>query len=287
MNVALNVRHSLSGELKGEFFRIISEVLKSHAVFLTKNAAKLVKNHPEYSQLPVIKNCTSDDIDLLIFFGGDGTLLRTINRLAPSIFSVDIFGINAGNIGFFSSLELENIREGLDNVFSKKYSKDPRMVLEGEIRDVHGGVLKTFYALNECTIHHEGIARLRKLDVSVSEEFLSTYKADGLIIATPTGSTAYNMAAGGPIVAAGLDAFIVTPLAPSGFSQRPIILPSHKELKISIDAQMLVSIDGQEYFSLQENQILYIKKHAHPLTFLRLGHENYYKNLREKLGWGT
>ncbi len=145
---------------------------------------------------------------------------------------------------------------------------------------------KKFYALNECVIHHNKIARLRKISAKISNQELTTYKADGLIISTPTGSTAYNLAAGGPVLAVQMEGFVLTPLAPSGFSQRPIVIPPQKILEFSVDGDMLLSFDGQEYFSIHEKDRIIIEKHSKKLQFLRLNNENYYKNLREKLGWG-
>ena len=160
------------------------------------------------------------------------------------------------------------------------------MIAKGELVDENMNILKTFYSVNEITIHHAGIARLRNLQVELSGEYLTTYKSDGLIIATPTGSTAYNLAAGGPIIAPQINAFVITALAPSGFSQRPIVLPSSKILKISVDSSMRISIDGQKYFEITKYNKLVVTEYTQPLTFLRLTTERYYKNLREKLGWG-
>lgn len=285
--IAITVRHSLSGELKGEFLQIIT-LLESwgKTILLTPNAKKLIKNEEKYSHIQTISSENITTIDLFIFFGGDGTLLRTIHLFAPEIFSIPIFGINAGNIGFFSSTIPANKEKALKRIFEKNIQEDSRMIAQADIFDENDVFIKRVYALNEITIHHSGIARLRKITVSVSQDFLTTYRADGLIIATPTGSTAYNLAAGGPIISPQIPAFIITPLAPSGFSQRPIVLSSHKTLSFSPDAEMSVSIDGQEFLSLGKNHTIKISEYQNPLTFYRLSEENYYKNLREKLGWG-
>lgn len=283
--IALTVRHSLSGKLKGEFFEILVLLKKlGKDVFLCPLAKKLVKNSPEFSGLAKLSEHSEISelgLDLFIFFGGDGTLLRTVNTYAPEIFDIPLFGINAGNLGFFSSVTPENMKRGFEDVFSGKYTQDERMILEIEISG------KTTYALNEAVIHHNKIARLRKISVKISGEFLTEYKADGLIIATPTGSTAYNLSAGGPIVAVQMDAFIITPLAPSGFSQRPIVIPPQKILEFSVDGDMLLSFDGQEYFPIAEDDVITISHHTKKLSFLRLKNESYYQNIREKLGWGV
>ncbi len=237
---------------------------------------------------PVQKKRISKNItlDLFIFLGGDGTLLRSLHEYAPKIFETPIVGVHAGNIGFFSSVLPEEAPQALENIFAYQgVSEDKRMVLEGSVEDKNGEI-KTFYALNECTIHHAGIARLRHLSTWVDNEFLTTYRADGIIIASPTGSTAYNLAAGGPIVAIDTQGLVMTPLAPAGFSQRSIVLSSEKTISVQSDAHMLISVDGQKYFPFPSGATLRIKKHASPLVFLRQKEESYFSTLREKLGWG-
>ena len=210
----------------------------------------MLKHEKDHADIVELSAQNIGDIDLFIFFGGDGTLLKTLHTFAPQIFSIPIFGINAGNIGFFSSITPEEANSEFEEVFSGNTTTDSRMIIEGSIVDEEGKEKETFYAINEVTIHHSGIARVRTIDAFVSDDFLTAYNADGLIISTPTGSTAYNIAAGGPIVAMQVDAFTLTPLAPAGFSQRPIVLPGHKVLTLSPDAEMRVSVDGQEYFPI-------------------------------------
>jgi NAD+ kinase len=307
-NIALTVRHSLSGELKGYFFEILQVLAEAKKnIFLCPLAKKLVIKSPTFSHLAKIPEISEifeekkEQLDLFVFFGGDGTLLRTVNKYAPEIFDIPLFGINAGNLGFFSSTTPKNIQAAFTEIFSGNFSRDERMVLSGRIfsgedeknpekneenKRENNKKNKSFYALNECVIHHNKIARLRKISAKISGENLTTYKADGLIIATPTGSTAYNLAGGGPIVAVQMDGFVLTPLAPSGFSQRPIVIPPQKILEFSVDGDMLLSFDGQEYFAIHETDTISIQKHQKKLCFLRLPGESYYTNIREKLGWG-
>jgi len=286
--IALSVRHSLSGKLKGEFFEILSFLTDfKKEIFLCPVGKKLVKNSEHYKHLPEIsENISELHLDLFLFFGGDGTLLRTVNTYAPEIFDIPLFGINAGNLGFFSSLTPENMKLGLEKIFSGNYTRDERMLLEVEIS---GKNMKPeiSFALNEVVIHHNKIARLRKISTKISGEFLTDYKADGLIISTPTGSTAYNLSAGGPIVAVQMDAFIITPLAPAGFSQRPIVIPPQKILEFSVDGEMLLSFDGQKYREIDSSCTIKISEFSKKLSFLRLEDESYYANIREKLGWGS
>lgn len=230
---------------------------------------------------------SAKNLDLFIFFGGDGTLLKSLHLYAPEIFNIPILGVHAGTLGFFSSVLPEEAPKALENIFSQKgFWKDSRMVLKGVLKDESGIIEKEFYALNECTIHHAGIARLRNLSTWVNDDFLTHYKADGLIVATPSGSTAYNLAAGGPVLSVDMDAMVITPLAPAGFAQRPIVVSADKKITIRVDANMLISVDGQEYFRFSEGYSLEITKYHFPLLFLRQEHEEYFATLREKLGWG-
>ncbi len=300
-NIGIMVRHSLSAEGKVAVVDLVKylciEQKLVQKIFVTEYVYKLLtkiihKNSQQIVLQSIVEKCeilTKDTVvllDLFIFFGGDGTLLRSLHQFAPFIFSVPVFGINGGNLGFFSSVPKQNAIHALDQIFDGKYTRDIRMVAKGELYNSDNTVVETLYSVNEITIHHAGIARLRHLEVELSGEYLTTYKADGLIISTPTGSTAYNLAAGGPIIAPQINAFVITPLAPSGFSQRPIVLPSSKILKISVDSTMRLSIDGQKYREIQKSQYLVITEYTYSLTFLRLETERYYANLREKLGWG-
>jgi len=291
-NIGITARHVLSAEGKGDLVNIIKYLQEADKkVFCTEKVykvlQKIIQNNEMLEKCSIVSFDNIKKLDLFIFFGGDGTLLSVLHQFAPAIFSVPIFGINGGNLGFFSSTNKESWKKSLQNIFSGKYTRDERMIAKAELAsDDTNEILETIYSINEITIHHAGIARLRNIQVELSDEYLTTYKSDGLIIATPTGSTAYNLAAGGPIVAPQMNAFVITALAPSGFSQRPIVLPSSKVLKISIDSFMRISIDGQKYFEMKKNNHLLISEYKTPLTFLRLETERYYKNLREKLGWG-
>lgn len=285
-NIVITTRHTLSADLKGVFFDLLKFLShKEKNIFLTPQAKAIVKNHPNYDQLPQIQHIKEiEQHDLFLFFGGDGTLLKSISLFAPFIFSLPIIGINAGNLGFFSSLSKENYSEGLSDIFAGVYQYDERMVLAGHCSKNKNK--SSFFALNEASIHHSGIARVRSFTTHVSGELLTNYSADGLIISTPTGSTAYNMAGGGSIIAPQIDAFSITPLAPSGFSQRAIIIPARKHITITADAEMTISIDGQQYFPLQKHEELHLYQYIKKLCFLRQKNESYYKTLREKLGWG-
>ncbi|MEI7510882.1 MAG: NAD(+)/NADH kinase [Candidatus Peregrinibacteria bacterium] len=268
-----------------EYLQMLLQELKkwNKEIYLSPNA---VGNLPPEEAKKYKKMKNLEETDLLIVLGGDGTILSKIQKLQQ--FSTPIFGINGGHIGFLSSVVPENIPTAIASIFTEKYRRDERMLLSGKITRITGEI-ETFHALNECTLHHTGVARLREIDTHINEEHLTTYRADGLIIATPTGSTAYNISAGGPIVVPNLDAFILTPLAPSGFAQRSIIIPPEKKITLQIcgkSSEMRLSIDGQTSFEISGDDILEITKHPKKATFLRLLEENFYASLREKLGWG-
>jgi NAD+ kinase len=251
-------------------------------VFLSKEATKNFNGEANlfsYSK-------KEKPIDILIVIGGDGTILREVQRLQR--LDTPIFGINAGKTGFLSSIHPEKSLSALQEIFDGKYSLDERMLLHITVKKSKGKK-QEFHALNEAVIHHSGIARLREVVVKANDQDLTKYRADGLIISTPTGSTAYNLAAGGPILHPKVPAFILTPIAPSSFGQKSIVLPTEKTLSFYIpkgEEDMMLSIDGQKSITITDEDSIEITKHAKNIRFIRLQSESYFKTIRQKLGWG-
>ena len=251
-------------------------------VFLSKEAEKNFhgKGKPfSYSE-------KDNPIDILIVIGGDGTILREVHRLKR--LDTPLFGINAGTTGFLSSIHPEKSLSALQEIFNGKYSLDERMLLHINLKK-RKEKQQEFHALNEVVIHHSGTARLRELIAEVNGQPLTKYRADGLIISTPTGSTAYNLAAGGPILHPRVPAFILTPIAPSSFGQKSIVVPTEKILTFSIpkgDEEMTLSLDGQKSITVTDQDTIEITKHPKSVQFIRLQSESYFKTIRQKLGWG-
>lgn len=224
-------------------------------------------------------------VDLLLVMGGDGTILSVVRSMRK--FDVKIFGINIGNLGFLSEIPPVQINRTLAKIFRGDYTIDNRLMLHIEVLR-NGKVVKQFHALNEAVISQGTLARLINLRTTVNRRKLTTYNADGLIIATPTGSTAYSLSAGGPILYPSIDAFILTPIAPHSFTQKPIVIPAEKKIEITVEdksKRINLSIDGQESMTLQYKDEVRIRRDG-VAQFVRLPSESFFSTLREKLDWG-
>jgi NAD+ kinase len=215
--------------------------------------------------------------DFLVALGGDGTLISVSRRAYK--YDKPILGINAGNLGFLTDINPDNIEEFLDKFLKGEYRIDERMVIEIEYE---GG---NIYAFNDAVISKDVISSMINIKVDTNESFLNTYRGDGLIIATPTGSTAYNLSAGGPIVYPLTESFILTPICPHSLTQRPLILPSNFILEVEVKEKFAkLIIDGQEIYDLKDK--IKIKKAKKPAKLIHRLERNYFDVLREKLKWG-
>lgn len=226
--------------------------------------------------------------DLLLVFGGDGSLLRTLQFMKH--FETPILSINMGRLGFFSEGMGKDYQRVLRKIIKKEYTIEPRMLLRCTVMRGSKRVF-SHRALNEVTIARDALARMIALRTTVNDLKLTTYVADGLIVATPSGSTAYSLSAGGPVVSPELETIILTPISPHSFTQKPILLPSTSRIKVelSIRSQERVNltVDGQIGFHLKEHDVIKIKKSSKTLRFVRLSKSTYFQMLRKKLHWGT
>ncbi len=231
-------------------------------------------------------NGNMGDTSLLVVLGGDGSTLHAA-RLAIS-HSVPIFGVNMGRVGFLSEAQPHNWRERLSQVLAGEYWVENRLMLHAALqRD--GRILNTFTALNDLVVGRGEHVRILRMELRVDGDLVTTYAADALIVATPTGSTAYSMAAGGPMLPPRLMNFIVTPVAAHLTLNRPLVL--HEEAEISIKVQMdheaLLTADGQDAVKLQDGDLIIIKKHANVCCFARVESSGYfYRRLMRRLGFG-
>ena len=215
--------------------------------------------------------------DFLVALGGDGTLISLARRAYR--YDKPVLGINAGNLGFLTDINPENIEEFLDDFLKENYRIDKRMVIEIEYGN------KFLYAFNDVVISKDIISSMIHIKVDTNESFLNTYHGDGLIISTPTGSTAYNLSAGGPVVYPLTESFILTPICPHSLTQRPLILPSNFELELEVKEKTAkLIIDGQEIYNIKDK--IKIKKAKKPAKLIHRIERNYFKVLREKLNWG-
>ncbi len=217
------------------------------------------------------------EVDFLVALGGDGTLISLARRAYK--YDKPVLGINAGNLGFLTDINPENIAEFLDKFLKGEYRIDERMVIE---IDYQG---KKLYAFNDVVISKDVISSMIHIKIDTNESFLNTYHGDGLIISTPTGSTAYNLSAGGPVVYPLTEGFILTPICPHSLTQRPLILPSNFELEAEVKEKTAkLIIDGQEIYDMTSK--IKIKKAQKPAKLIHRLERNYFDVLREKLNWG-
>jgi NAD+ kinase len=231
------------------------------------------------------KNELGKKADLLITFGGDGTLL-SVARQAPH--GVPIVGVNMGTLGFLTEIRLDEFPAILESVLKGKFESEARVtfdvIVEGKGRDT-----RTYRVLNDATINKSALARIVEMRVSVSGQFVSTFRADGLIVSTPTGSTAYNLSAGGPIVYPTMGAVIITPIGPHMLSNRPIVLPDDLSIEISIETpnqEIFLTLDGQEGVPITEQDRVVVRKSKETVLLVQSPDKNYFDVLRTKLKWG-
>ena len=229
----------------------------------------------------LLSHVDADQIDFRISLGGDGTILRHVHRY-PHI-QAPLLGINLGSLGFLADIPLDEIYPSLEDLLNGHYTIQSRMMMEGRLSDDQQN-----FAVNEVVVHRAQNSCLVDLAIYVDGIYLNTFSADGIIISTPSGSTAYSLAAGGPILTPELDAFVLTPICPHTISNRPIVLLPKKEIQIkylSHYSPVEVSCDGISSFNLETNQTLVIRQLTRRFQLVNLVRHDYFNTLREKLGW--
>ena len=222
------------------------------------------------------------EVDLLVSLGGDGTLLGVVRRSYG--YDKPVLGINAGNLGFLADIPVDSIDDMIENLLVGDYRIDNRMMIEGYIE--HDGVRQEFYAFNDVVITRPTIAHMVKLDAFLDNDWFNTYRGDGLIISTPTGSTAYNLSLGGPIMYPLSKVFIMTPMAPHSLTQRPLVVPSDFTIKLTSPNDLVVIVDGQDNYRLGEGDKIVIRGAEMDAKLLHKKEHSYFSVLREKLSWG-
>src|ERR1700730_779639 len=258
--------------------------LRAHKieVFVDKETQACVNTN-----CPVIaRDAIGGEIDLLIVLGGDGTLLSAARALGSH--KVPILAVNLGGLGFLTSVTLDELYPMLEQILAGQHRTGERMMLEVEI--MRGGkTAERHTALNDAVANKGALARMLDFDVAVDGDHVGRYRADGLIVATPTGSTAYSLAAGGPIIHPGVDAFVITPICPHMLTNRPLVIPDSSRVEIDFSAAtgpVYVTLDGQIGIQLLPMDALRIRKSASKVAFVRPPKKTYFEVLRAKLRWG-
>src|SRR3954471_12987618 len=229
------------------------------------------------------------ECDLVVVLGGDGTLIGMADRIAAAESDVPILAVNFGSLGFLTEITLAELYEALDDTLAGRAVIDTRAMLSTKtVRD--GASFAEHIVLNDMVITRGSLSRIIEISVSVNGAPVTTVRADGLIIASPTGSTAYNLAAGGPIVHPAVDAMLLTPIAPHTLSNRPIVIPAASNVQVRpvMDErdEVFVTFDGQIGFPLRPNDLLHVTRAPRPLRIVKSAKRTYFDVLRQKLKWG-
>lgn len=264
---------------------------KSHSLEVAREVCSYLKtNGIEVTAEPLVAEAIRseemnenelDQIDFLISFGGDGTILRLLHR-HPNL-KAPLLGINLGSLGFLADIPLNDIYPSLQDLIRGHYNVQKRMIIEGETTEG----LRSF-AVNDIVIHRSHNPGIIDLAIYVDGAYVNTFSADGVILSTPSGSTAYSLAAGGPILTPELRALVITPISPHTISNRPIVLMPKEQLQVRYLSDRLpveVSFDGTESISLDKQGILTVTPSQRHFHLVHLTRHDYFFTLREKLGW--
>jgi NAD+ kinase len=239
---------------------------------------------------PAAGEMKAESLDLLVSFGGDGTLLRGARMVAPH--HTPVLGINLGHLGFLTSAGPEDIGRAFDALAEGSYWLDTRFTLEARVFSRDGSVGTEYLALNDAVLHKGGFARVIRLAVFVGDEReeVAAYAADGIILATPTGSTAYSLSAGGAIVAPSVDCLLATPISPHTLAVRPLVLPPETRIEVEIlqpGAEVVLTIDGQAGEALGCGDRLVVNRGKAAVPLVRFPGQSFFPTLRRKLHWGA
>ena len=270
----------------------INTTLKNLVTYLNKRSVNIMIDEygaeilgiKGYSFTEITKN-----IDLAIVVGGDGTLLQAGRNLSEH--NIPILGINLGRLGFLVDISPNEMTSILDQVLENEYHREKRILLEAYI--YHGEtLLASHIALNDVVIHVRNEVRMIEFTTHINKAFVNTQRADGIVIATPTGSTAYSLSSGGPILHPGLNAMILVPICPHTLSHRPIVVPSADNIEVNLcndprNSDARVSFDGQSHVDISPGEHVMIKQKEQKLCLIHPKNYDYYHILREKLHWSV
>jgi NAD+ kinase len=278
LDAAAGVLAELAGWLEA---RGVEPVFETHTAALVG----LPPGRPTSSREELPRAC-----DLVVVLGGDGTLIGMAGRIAQAGTNVPILGVNFGSLGFLTEITLPELHQSLESVLDGEADIEERMMLRA--RTVRGGaVFEDHLVLNDVVITKAALSRIIDLSVYVGEQLVMKVRADGLIIATPTGSSAYNLAAGGPIVHPSVDALLLTPIAPHMLTNRPVVLTASSDVRVEpvmngTIEEVYVTFDGQSGHPLEADDVIEVRRAERSLRLVRASNRTYFDVLRQKLKWG-
>ena len=276
---------------KPSFWKVLPDIVswaknKSIDLFITTRIESQLKDHDHDYHLIE----SADDfvkLDFILTLGGDGTILSLARAVGDR--GTPILGVHLGELGFLAEVVLEDMFTRLDEVVAGDYNIQKRIVIKCIVNN--GTEPQTFYALNDIVVDRGKSHRLLNCELLANDDFVAKYKADGLIVATPTGSTAYSLASGGPIVIPTFGSMVVTPICPHTLTLRPIVFPDDQILEISFpedgEKDMALAVDGQVNEYLESTAKVVIQKAPYKINMVNFTDSNYFNTLRTKLGWGV
>ncbi|MCK5845907.1 MAG: NAD kinase [Bacteroidales bacterium] len=287
MRIALFAKQYFSN-YKDNYQSIINRLELSNCdIFINKDFYKLLKNNVHFKLEPIqYQNLNDFDKKPHAFFslGGDGTILDTIQVVRDS--NIPILGINMGRLGFLSSVSLNEVDKAITSVLKNNYILDKRTLLSLKTDGKLFGDLN--FALNEFAIQKKDHLSMIVVHVYIDDQFLNSYWSDGLLISTPTGSTAYSLSVGGPIVTPGAGVFVISPIAPHNLTVRPIVIPDNSTIKLKIQGRsksFLVGLDSR-FETIKASTELVVKKCNFTVNMVQIGSRSFFDTIREKLNWG-
>ncbi|MFH0947977.1 MAG: NAD(+)/NADH kinase [Elusimicrobiota bacterium] len=262
--------------------------MKNILIIANKEKPQAVKFSKKISEwLIKQKPLTRTDEKIAVVLGGDGMMLKSARELAPK--NIPLFGVNLGKLGFLAETDVKNVFSALKKITSGNYEIEERSMLSIEILR-NKKTVDNFIALNDAVIKNGKTARVINLNLGINNKRVTEIIGDGLIVSTPTGSTAYSLAANGPIVHPKTQNIIITPIAPHTLSQRPVIVPDNFIIDVKVNSNhndVMLSIDGQIDLTLSNGDIVQIQKYKTPIKLITVGSNDYFEVLRKKLNWGN
>ncbi|MDN3504072.1 MAG: NAD(+)/NADH kinase [Rhabdochlamydiaceae bacterium] len=274
MNIALLVSYAVQKEAHSIVETIVDFLKKRNVTLFVE------EEHSDTFGLNPMSSPNKQDLDFLISLGGDGTILAYAHDHLES--DIPILGINIGHLGFMADIPVSDIENSLEDLLNGEYVIEKRLILKGTCKG------QTHYAINDFVIHRARNPSLVEMNIHVDGLYLNTFEADGMILATPNGSTAYSLAAGGPILTPGLEAIVLTPISPHTISNRPLVLSSESKIEIKYQSHaepIEVISDGLARIELATNETVTIERSNKNFKLVNLKRRDFYTTLRTKLAW--
>ncbi len=274
-----------------KYIQLILDALqaKDAEIIVEANFLKILqKNHTGAAQYAHLETFTKLDrsYDLFFSIGGDGTILKSVTFVRD--LDIPIVGINTGRLGFLATIQKEDITQSINAILNGSFRISERSLLTIETSPDNNEVKTLNFALNEVAVNRKNTTSMIKVETMVNDKYLTSYWSDGLIVATPTGSTGYSLSCGGPVIDPSTNSIVITPIAPHNLNARPLVIPDNSEISLKVsgrETSFLVSLDSR-IATLDNGTTLHIKKASFTIKMVQLEDDSFIKTLREKLLWG-